>query len=441
MLRYLKAFILFVVLYHILVTIFCYGIFDGQYQEIFSLIRDSIRILFVILTMIIHRKYLKSFFTIRKYPIIMLSIVSIFGIIISKTIGKWRYDILVGIKYGLRYLIIFMSAARIGFSLVYTKYQEKIIKSIYQYIYMLIVIVILGFVWQIAKLIVPDFFTWIGYGPLKDFTFWDRPPIYYLTWFHWTLRWQGIFAWPNNYGYFLIAFMPMIILFFTQKYKWIQQFITTNKKKLVYSTIIVLWIIAIILTLSRTALIGGIIWLALTNIQRIKTHKKRSWWIVIILLAGIIWISIIKWTSTLEHIQAKFGSLKYILENPKGYGLGTSWPAVHHNGTILPENYYIQLILDIGTMWFLLRTITVLQISKLARKIQKTIKNIQINNTDNGIYLIRKWLTIGRVTLLIMWIFLHVFEDSMVNYLFFTIRGILTGYLSTKIDKSFAIKW
>jgi hypothetical protein len=64
-----------------------------------------------------------------------------------------------------------MSAARIGFSLVYTKYQEKIIKSIYQYIYMLIVIVILGFVWQIAKLIVPDFFTWIGYGPLKDFTF------------------------------------------------------------------------------------------------------------------------------------------------------------------------------------------------------------------------------------------------------------------------------
>jgi hypothetical protein len=40
-----------------------------------------------------------------------------------------------------------------------------------------------------------------------------------------------------------------------------------------------------------------------------------------------------------------------------------------------------------------------------------------------------------------MGMFLHVFEDSMINYLFFVSRGILTGYLSTKIDKSFAIKW
>jgi hypothetical protein len=29
-----------------------------------------------------------------------------------------------------------------------------------------------------------------------------------------------------------------------------------------------------------------------------------------------------------------------------------------------------------------------------------------------------------------MWLFLHVFEDSMVNYLFFVVYWILLGYLS-----------
>lgn len=441
MLKFIKAFLLFVVLYHILVTVVCYGIFGGQYQEIFSLIRDGIRILFVILVIATHRRHCKMFLKTRKYPLIMLWVLLVFGIVISKWIGKWRYDILIGIKYGLRYLIIFISAARVGYSLAYEKYQEKFIKFLRNFIYLLIMIVTFWFLRQCAKLIIPDFFTWIGYGPLKDFIFWDKPPIYYLTWFKWTLRRQGIFAWPNNYGYFLIVFLPVIIFFFRQKFTSIKDFFSANKKAILNISIITLWITAIILTLSRTAFIGGIIGVALVNVQRIKMHKKRAWWILVILLAGLVGVSILKWASTLGHIQAKFGSIKYIIKQPRWYGLGTSGPAIHHNGTILPENYYIQLMLDIGTIWFLLRTIVILQITRLARRIQKKIKNIQMDVNDHMIYLMRKWLTIGRVSLLIMWIFLHVFEDSMVNYLFFIIRGILTGYLSTKIDKSFAIKW
>jgi hypothetical protein len=44
-------------------------------------------------------------------------------------------------------------------------------------------------------------------------------------------------------------------------------------------------------------------------------------------------------------------------------------------------------------------------------------------------------LTIGWIALLIMGFFLHVFEDSMVNYIFFILRGISTWYLYAQTRK------
>jgi hypothetical protein len=152
-------------------------------------------------------------------------------------------------------------------------------------------------------------------------------------------------------------------------------------------------------------------------------------------LAGLIGISILKWASTLGHIKAKFGSISYVIQEPSGYGLGTSGPAVHQNGTILPENYYIQLMLDIGTIGFILRAIFIVQITRWGRKIQENFKKIHTNLSTQNIYLIRRWLNIWRICLLIMGMFLHVFEDSMINYLFFVSRGILTGYLSIYTKK------
>lgn len=430
MIKFLKTFLIFIVLYHILVTIICYGIFWWHYQETLSLVRDSIRIIFILAIITTHWKDTMWFIKIWKYPLITLSIVLIFSIGISKQIGKSQYDIWVGIKYGLRYIIIIITAARIGYSLAYTKSKEHFIKFLRRCLYMLVIIVIIWFLRQIAKLIMPEFFTKIGYGPLKDFIFGDRPPIYYLTGYKWTLRRQGIFSGPNNYGYFLTAFLPVIVIFFREKFDSIKALFSANKTTITHTMIIALRIAAIIMTLSRTAFIWGIVGLALANIQRIKKHKKVSRGILAFVILWLVGLSILKGQSTLDHIKAKFGSLQYVIQQPIGYGLGTSGPAIHHNGTILPENYYVQLMLDIGTIGFLLRTVLVIQITWLAKKIQKTI------HIQDTISLLRQGLTIGRVALLIMGIFLHVFEDSMVNYLFFIIRGILTGYLSTSIKKT-----
>ncbi|MEI7478164.1 MAG: hypothetical protein WCJ81_06890 [bacterium] len=40
---------------------------------------------------------------------------------------------------------------------------------------------IVGRAWQIAKNIWPDFFMHFGYGPLGDYVYGQKPPLYYLT--------------------------------------------------------------------------------------------------------------------------------------------------------------------------------------------------------------------------------------------------------------------
>jgi len=431
MIRFLKPFLIFVVLYHLFVTVIRYGVLGWAYPEIPALGRDAIWLFFFAIILIANFRTIKTYLKTWKRPWITLIIILLFGVGVSLLKGKWIYDIFVGIKYGLLYLFIFLSSTFLG-RIFTEKNTNKFLKFLK---YVLITTLIVWFLRQGLKFIWPDLFLKIGYGPFNDFVFGVKPPIYYLTWYKWTPRRQGIFSWPNNYGYFLIAFLPAVMFFFKQKYEAIKKLMINNKKTIINISVALLWILAIILTLSRTAFIGGIVGLAVINIQRIRKHKKIAIGIWIILLAGLVGLSILKWDSTIGHIQAKFGSIKYVIDQPSGYGLGTSGPAVHFNGTILPENYYIQLMLDIGTIGFLLRAVIILQITRLARKIQKIFKTLKANANIQTIYLIRTWLNIWRVSLLVMGMFLHVFEDSMVNYLFFVSRGILTWYLSTYIRK------
>gem|GEM_PF-3937071 len=64
------------------------------------------------------------------------------------------------------------------------------------------------------------------------------------------------------------------MFFFKQKYEAIKKLMINNKKTIINISVALLWILAIILTLSRTAFIGGIVGLAVINIQRIRKHKK-----------------------------------------------------------------------------------------------------------------------------------------------------------------------
>jgi hypothetical protein len=71
-----------------------------------------------------------------------------------------------------------------------------------------------------------------------------------------------------------------------------------------------------------------------------------------------------------------------------GYGLGTSGPAIHHNGTLLPENYYFQLLLDVGTVGFLLRAVMMFQLIGIQRQIQQTLQTKSLSPEEQLQYLL-----------------------------------------------------
>lgn len=407
----------------------------GNYYEFFSLSKEILRILYIWISLLVYRKNIRSYLQTRYKPIILSGILVLFGIWASYLHDKSLYDMFIWLKYGYMYILIFLSATRIGYNFHLNTSKNNIQKFTAFLKPLLYVSIIASLLRQLAKFIIPDVFQNIGYGPIWDYVFWQNPPLYYRTGPGWAPRLQGIFSWPNNYWYFLIAFLPAIVAIVSHTYKDIKNIIVKNKTAILNIVVIILWIVAIVLTLSRTAYIGWILGLII-NRQRIKQHKKIARSICAIAIVGIVWLSIFKRWSTLEHIKAKFSGIQYVIEQPGGYGLGTAWPAINYNGTILPENYFIQIMIDIGTIGFLIRTLVIRQIMHIAKKIQKYFATRQSENTQTiYIYTIWKWLTIWRMILLIMGMFLHVFEDSMINYIFFISRGILSGYLSTYIKK------
>ncbi|MEI6773650.1 MAG: hypothetical protein WCL18_02235 [bacterium] len=54
----------------------------------------------------------------------------------------------------------------------------------------------------------------------------------------------------------MIAFLPVVILLCKQRFESIKALLVMNKKTIINSCIVILWILAIVLTLSRTAFIG-----------------------------------------------------------------------------------------------------------------------------------------------------------------------------------------
>ncbi|MEI6426610.1 MAG: hypothetical protein WCO66_04685 [Candidatus Absconditabacteria bacterium] len=422
---FLGGFLILILLYHILTTVIGFGIFNGNFPQIPSLLRDGIWIFGFIISTLAFWKLLPGYRKRRKHAWLRFVLLCLFSIFISWIKDKSFYDMFVGFKYGFQYISFFLMATVLGWIAGKQHIAERIERFFRQIPIGLTIVVAFGFLWQGAKLLWPNLFLHLGYGPLDDFHFGANPPLYYLTGLGGTLRWQGIFAGPNNYGYFLIAFLPLILHAFPLKLHERKSWFT--KTHILTLCINILWMYAILATLSRTAIIGVLVIFALTQIDRWKSHKKWAYGFGALALVGLVGLSILKGSSTLAHLHAKLGSLSYVFQHPLGYGLGSSGPAIHHNGTILPENYFIQLLIDIGRIGFALWLSTIFFCAKAYIKTTTTLIRNQI--IEAGFL---KAYAIGCITLFVMGIFLHVFEDSMVNYSFFILWGFFLGYLQSK---------
>jgi hypothetical protein len=126
--------------------------------------------------------------------------------------------------------------------------------------------------------------------------------LYYLTGYEGTLRRQGLFSGPNNYGYFLVAFFPLVLLFFSEKISQIKQWTMIQR---INAGVITLWIFAMVMTLSRAVILGGVLVLILLNWSCSREKKKllfRGGGVVLLLLVAL---SLLKRDSTLGHLTSK----------------------------------------------------------------------------------------------------------------------------------------
>jgi len=442
MLRFIGLFLIIISLYHFIISSLVYGLLWGQHSEIIMMTKEIIRWIAVTIFALLHFKDTKKYFQKRKSVWIILLVLLIYAITISLFHDKTRYNILVGLKYNFHFLWVFLSASLIGFLFFYKhsskKYsqtkqentlQKNFPKIIFYSQYALVSIILLGFLAQILKFTNPGRFTKIGFGPIGDFVFGQNPPIYYRTGPGGIPRRQGIFSWPNNYGYFLIAFLPLALLWRKTKLKSFYNILQRDTEKLINLMIIILFLTTIVLTLSRTALIWAIVVGILLYRKRLSKHKKITITFIIIAIFAFLGLSFVKKGSSKEHLQHKLQGIHSIIQEPLGYGLWTAGPAIFHGWTLLPENYYLQVMADIGSIGFLIWIFLLFQILKIFQTIQIQFQKPQ-SDKDEAIFLHRKYLQYGRSALLIMGLFLQVFEDSMVNYLFFIPFGLLSGYLS-----------
>lgn len=407
MLSVIQAFLYFIAGYHVLHTFMVYG-WWWLPPAVIAWLKDLFRVLIVVVVVWTQRRRLVSYRQSMKTVWVLFFLLFLWSLLISLVQFSSIGSLFVGFKYDLYPLFVVLGATLLGYV-----YKGQTI--VWYTRKLLTVILIWGLVWQCLKLFAPDLLSLVWYGPVGDYVLGSAPPLYYRTGPGGMMRLQGLFTGPNNYGFFLVGISWLLVLYFVRA-------LSVTKKRL----LIVLFVFSALWTLSR----GAWIWIfcsrALAIVLFFPAWKK---WLGVgagLWLFGLVALSIWKGWSTIGHRTALVEGVQAFLYQPWWYGLGMAWPSVHYEGVYLPENQYMQILLDLWLPWLMLwlgiwfvlfRSVRVLYATDRESSLDVLIKKKQL------LYL----FSLGIIGLMIEGLFLHVWEDSMVNYLLLVPRGMLIG--------------
>jgi len=231
-------------------------------------------------------------------------------------------------------------------------------------------------------------------------------------------RFQWILEWPNAMWYFLIVYTTLMLHIQKNKFQFHN----------VLFVIFMFWLV--LLTYSRSALLG--IWVAgvslfLLNIKFIYHRVKKyilpivAGFLIIFGTLGIvfqekIFYAVIRPGSTAWHMERMEIWVDRFLEKPFGSWLATSGPAFRsvHEGEIsledeayyIPESWFIQQLTEWGFIYFALFLLIFLNI------LYRLSKQSHL-------------LMVGMIAVLVMNVFLHIFESTHLTYSFFLILWVL----------------
>ena len=100
-------------LYHIIVTVVVYGI-GRHHPEYIVLVRDGLRLIFCLLVAVRYRHLVRQY--LRNTWLLWFAFLALVlgSVSLSYSVGKTLGDMVVGAKYGMQFLAIFLSALFIG---------------------------------------------------------------------------------------------------------------------------------------------------------------------------------------------------------------------------------------------------------------------------------------------------------------------------------------
>lgn len=223
-------------------------------------------------------------------------------------------------------------------------------------------------------------------------------------------RLSGTFAGPNQYAAYLVGLIGLAL--------------TTYRMKLISvklcAVTILLAVVSMYFTYSRAGYIGTSVLFFICGSQYMK-YISRKWiyggvifgGLVILTAFYVLWDRLLdlflRPESSLGHLNAWMIGIREIVAHPFGLGLGTAGPASYHFGSpIIPENWYLQIGVEMGLIGMLLFLWILLL---LGRHLWGTK--------------IASGLLAALCSICIMALFLHTFEDAPTVISLFVIFGLL----------------
>jgi len=370
------------------------------------------------------------------------------GLITGLLWTKNLYHIFVGAKYDFSFLALYLCIRNFNFN---TEQVKMIIKWTLTAI---ITVVLFGF---ISYFLLPaNFMTVFGYLPVAGGQSWipgGALPMYHTVGIDGVLiRLASTFSGPNNYSFYLLFAVPFLLFknYKTpEKTSWFQKIKKyfsikeKDKSKFFLGFMFTIAFISLLLTFSRSAYLG-LAAIIFTGALILFKSKRLFWTIItsafVFLFIGIgaIYVSspntfnqiFLRASSSSGHFDRTVSAFYESLEYPWGEGLGKAGPASCYfpdefGGCLIPENWYLQVALEMGYLGMLIFIIIIVMIlNKLYNKYKKEQNYLSLS----------LFLTI--IGLSVASMFLHAWEDASTSLTVWALCGLL---LNNNYGKRFTI--
>ena len=381
----------------------------------------------------------------------------------------WFKAFLLSAKYDLFWFFIF--GIWICLALLFFTEEDKNLLQLYNKL--ILRTLRLWLAWWFMVRLMPTILRHFWYNPLSyEWTVWQRPPVAYYTLIDkWNVRNQFLFERPTSFGFWLIAFFPVFVLWFLRRKWWKDQIFPT----------IMFWLL-VYSTRSRA-------WIAIRALEVIvlffilyrKAIKKYFIWLIIAAIIWLWWLAYLsRWMMVREHSNTGHLQLMKAWRDIAKENLliwrwaWYSWPASHQlcyteepvnifqdvesihldnqrcellrktnvknqisTYGFNPENQYLQILMEYWIVWILFRLWLCLIILRYTTKMIWIYRSKTKSPYQELLYYSLRWFGIWFVWLCAEWLVLHSLADRMVIYPFFLLYWITVWLREKEKDKQY----